>query len=969
VGAAPVTSGTADGSALAELTVEVCLLSPAATCSGAPLQQFTAVSSVQLGRLAYSAASTAYEVTWLTGPSRVAAGNNYRVSVRRNAQVLGFVDVAMVQTAAQLPSVDASLYTGLVKAQPFPIRFRLELPSARNYVKVNEVESNQGVPGDWVELINTSDRTVAIGGYIFRDNDDTRGYTIPAGTTIPPNGFVVLDESINGSEGFAFGLGTADDARLFAPDGVTLVDHYAWSGGHAATTFGRCPDGTGAFLTTATATKGSANVCASPATTVKINEVESNNGTPGDWVELINTGPNPADVSGFVFRDNDDTHSYTLPAGSVIPAGGYLVMEEAQFGFGLGGADAARLFTGNGTTLVDSYSWAAHAAVTYGRCPNGVGSFTANAAATKAATNNCANPAAAIVVNEVESNGGTPGDWIEFYNGGASAVDLAGYFVKDNDNTRTFQLPAGTSIPAGGFLVVEEAQFGFGLGAADDARLFAPDGVTLIAGYSWTSHAATTYGRCPDGTGAFLTTTSSTKGTANDCSSPVRINEIESNGGTPGDWVELINNGASAVDISGYVFRDNADGAGFVVPSGTIIPAGGYLVLDEVVNAVGNFTFGLGSGDAARLFAPGGTTLVDSYAWTAHASTTYGRCPNGTGAFATTTASTKGAANACPGDLVVVAWAGDATVVNADAGGVFGTNMSGLSYVGSGSATPGVLWAAKNGPGTMYRLLWNGALWAPDAANGWSAGKLLRYPDGAGDVDAEGVVAVGGDLYVASERNNAASSVSRNAILRYDAGAAGTSLTALNEWNLTGDLPVVGANLGLEAIALVPDSYLTAQGFVDQTTGLPYVPGNYPNHGSGLFFVALEANGTIYAYALNHVTNGFTRVATISSGFVGVMDLSFDDELTQLWAVCDDGCAGRSALLGIDTGVASPTRGQFVVRVRYERPTGMPNINNEGFTVARQIECVGGRKPAYWADDNGTGGVALRRGTVSCTAP
>jgi hypothetical protein len=36
-----------------------------------------------------------------------------------------------------------------------------------------------------VELYNPSAAPLAVGGYVFRDDDDTRGYTIPAGTTIP----------------------------------------------------------------------------------------------------------------------------------------------------------------------------------------------------------------------------------------------------------------------------------------------------------------------------------------------------------------------------------------------------------------------------------------------------------------------------------------------------------------------------------------------------------------------------------------------------------------------------------------------------------------------------------------------------------------------------------------------------------------------------------------------------------------
>src|SRR5262245_8941790 len=84
-------------------------------------------------------------------------------------------------------------------------------------------------------------------------------------------------------------------------------------------------------------------VTADPSSPVSINEVESNGGVPGDWVELINTGLNSVDVSGWRFLDNDNTHvAYVLPPGSSIPAGGYLLLEEAAFGFGLGSADSAR---------------------------------------------------------------------------------------------------------------------------------------------------------------------------------------------------------------------------------------------------------------------------------------------------------------------------------------------------------------------------------------------------------------------------------------------------------------------------------------------------------------------------------------------------------------------------------------------------------------------------------------------------
>ncbi|WEO78828.1 lamin tail domain-containing protein [Cryobacterium sp. SO2] len=833
-------------------------------------------------------------------------------------------------------------------------------------VRINEVESDGGTPGDWVELTNIGSSAADVSGWVLKDDKDERTFGLPADTVIAPGGFLAVD--VDGDGATNFGLGKADTARLFLADGSTLVDSYAWTA-HASTTWGRCPDGTGEFRETTASTRGAANACdVSAADNVRINEVESNGGTPGDWIELVNVGTAAVDASGLVLKDNDDTHAAVVPEGSTIAAGGYLVVEAPTMDYGLGGADSARLFDTDGVTLIDSYAWTAHAASTYGRCPDGTGDFADTATATKGTANDCVVPVTADVrISETESSGGTPGDWVELFNPGSTDVDLAGWIVRDNDDTHTAVLPTGSVIAAGGYFVVEESMLGFGLGSADSARLFAADGVTLVSSVSWTSHAATTWGTCP-GTTELVQMTSSTKGAANDCGSPVRLNEIESSGGTPGDWVELVNNGSTGADISGFVVKDNDDTHAVVLPNGTSIAAGGYLAIDVDVDG----GFGLGGADTARLFAADGSTLLDSYSWTAHAATSYGRCPDGTGDFAVTTASSKGAVNSCAGDLVTAAWPGSAQVRTVDPAGVLGGNMSGLAYEddATGTGTVGdVLWAAKNGPGTLYKLVSDGTDWAPDTTDGWGAGKLLHYTDGTGDVDAEGVTltAAGsaGGVFIASERNNNVSGVSRPAVLRYDASATGSELTATMDWDLTADLPVVGANAGLEAIAWVPDTFLVAEGMLDESTNAAYDPADYAGHGAGLFFVGLEANGTIYAYALDQESGGYTRIATIASGFSGVMDLEFEAATGRFWAVCDDTCAGRSAVLEVaQSGV---TDGRFTVATVYERPASMPNINNEGFAIAPQGSCTTGSTSAFWADDSNTGGFAIRAGSLDCT--
>jgi Lamin Tail Domain len=451
--------------------------------------------------------------------------------------------------------------------------------------------------------------------------------------------------------------------------------------------------------------------------------------------------------------------------------------------------------------------------------------------------------------------------------------------------------------------------------------------------------------------------------TAASASAAVVINEVESDDPVVADFVELTNTGAAAADISGYVIKDSDDGHAFTLPPATTLPAHGYYVADVDGGPGG---FGLGANDAARLFAPADlVNPVDSYAWTSHAAATYGRCPDGTGPMASTSSSTRGAANDCP--VPAAAWPGAATVATADAANVFGSNLSGLAYQPSGSGARGVLWAVRNGPSTLYRLIYDGTKWTPDTANGWGAGKTLVYPDGSGVPDAEGVTLAGGDangVYVSVERNDDGphSNTSRPAMLRYDTASAGPTLVATREFDLTPDLPGLAANAGLEAVTWVPDSLLVSKGFFDESAGMTYNPATYPNHGAGLFFGGVEQDGRILAYALDLTTGTLTRVATIASGFPKIMELTYEPESTHLWAVCDDSCDGRTATLDIAQS------GRFAVTHRFDRPAGMANLNNEGFAIAPQAECVNGLKPVFWSDDSNTGQHALRTGALNCTA-
>lgn len=457
------------------------------------------------------------------------------------------------------------------------------------------------------------------------------------------------------------------------------------------------------------------------------------------------------------------------------------------------------------------------------------------------------------------------------------------------------------------------------------------------------------------------------------------VNEIDASG-VPGDWIEIKNTGTTDVDASGMILKDDKDSDRFDIPAGTTIKAGGYASFQvDDPNTPGNFGLGKG-GDAARLYLPDNTTLLDSFTWASDSEPgSWGRCPDGTGDFAVTVSTTRDAANDCtpsgtpttPAEPHTVAdalpWPGSPEVSDANVKDYFGTNLSGLSYQLGENGTPDTLWAVKNGPSTLYKLQRSGKNWVPTGQGGWADGMQLRYPDGTGDPDAEGVVLTADGVFVGTERNNDDSKVSRPAILRFDPKGEGTELSATTEWNLTSDLPGLGANLGIEGLGMVPDSELVSKGFVDEATGKAYDPATYPNHGAGIYFAGVEGTGKLYGYALDTSGSGtFTRVATIDSGFPAVMELQYDAEKHGLWAVCDNTCGGQYALL--DIAKSGANAGKYAVATVYDRPANMPNYNNEGFVTAPQALCVDGRKPAFFTDDDQDQGVSLREGSIDCLA-
>ena len=92
-----------------------------------------------------------------------------------------------------------------------------------------------------------------------------------------------------------------------------------------------------------------------------------------DWVELYNNSESTVDLSGWVFKDNDDLHEFIIPNGTVLAPDSYIVLAQSlvdfqskfpgvspvlgSFTFGLsGGGELVRLFDNTGI-LVDSLEY------------------------------------------------------------------------------------------------------------------------------------------------------------------------------------------------------------------------------------------------------------------------------------------------------------------------------------------------------------------------------------------------------------------------------------------------------------------------------------------------------------------------------------------------------------------------------------------------------------------------------------
>jgi hypothetical protein len=106
----------------------------------------------------------------------------------------------------------------------------------------------------------------------------------------------------------------------------------------------------------------------------------------------------------------------------------------------------------------------------------------------------------------------------------------------------------------------------------------------------------------------------------------------------------------------------------------------------------------------------------------------------------------------------------------------------------------------------------------------------------------------------------------------------------------------------------------------------------------------------------------YKQISSFSSQEDQIMSVQYDLSSGYVWTECDNSCKGRMHVFIISN------EGKFEEIAEYDRPSTMPNYNNEGFTLTPDSECVKGMKSVYWSDDDNDDGHVIRVDTVPCGA-
>ena len=405
----------------------------------------------------------------------------------------------------------------------------------------NETTDEAGEHEDWIELYNNNAFSVNLTGYYLTD-DKTQPdkWSIPDGTVIGANGYLIIwadEDGVQGPLHSNFKLSASGEVVALYNASLAVVDEVTFGQQTVDLGYARVPNGTGGFVIQ-TATFNASNNIQPVTTGVVINEILAENhsgatdeaGEHEDWIELYNNNAFAVDLSGFYLSNNPSTlNQWQMPQGTVIGANGYLIIWadneadgplHASWNVSAGGATV--LLSDTSLIILDSITFGAQTAdKAFARVPNGTGGFLKQAP-TYSASNNIQPITTGVVINEILTSNTTGAtdeagdfeDWVELYNNNAFGVDLSGFYVSDNITVpNKWQIPQGTVIAPHGYLIVwadDEAVEGplhatWKLSSSGEAVIFSDTLLQVLDSVTFgvqTEDLA--YARVPNGTGGFV---------------------------------------------------------------------------------------------------------------------------------------------------------------------------------------------------------------------------------------------------------------------------------------------------------------------------------------------------------------------------------------------------------------------------------------------------------------------------------
>lgn len=521
-------------------------------------------------------------------------------------------------------------------------------PSDVKGLCINEIYSSNP---DWIELYNSSESEIDLGGFVLQDDKGAaEEYKIPSGTKIAAKSYLVLNESTD----FSFGISSSKGDEITLLDNKNAqIDKINIPVMEDGTSYGRSTNGGSEWKVFDKPTKGRDNTASGDTEEdpgksqlkLFVNEImAAPAGKDMDFIEIYNAGDQDIDISGFILQDDKgEAEQFIIPSGTTLRAKSFLVYEQVSpgdgqsFTFGLSSkGDQVTFLEANGKLIdkIETPNFGDTKGSSYARIGDGGSQWQIADHPTKGTSNatSATTPLKGnLVINEVytfsDQSNVNDLDYIELYNKSDQPIDLSGLKMwESGGREEAWTFPQGKTIAAHSLLVIDCDKEGYhnnpaqypswGLSKGPDEYIvIATTEMNVIDSIACPSMKQNeSYGRVTNGAGEWQIFAQHTRNADNSGAArqPITnniglcINEVFTNNqdnktqnwDDTKDFIELYNSSNQAIDLSGFSINDDAldPEKKYTFPSGSSIPAKGFLTLDVYKKNPNGPVFGLGKG-------------------------------------------------------------------------------------------------------------------------------------------------------------------------------------------------------------------------------------------------------------------------------------------------------------------------------------------------------------------------------------